>query len=361
MIFLYYCRSSLLDCAHEYLSGVLAACADPAQLVNDRLLERFVLRNAGQLLQSDTVALADIVQAVKILRPTQDVELFFRDVLERMGWNTALHLSQRNEPARPKFVAADVNTISGTWTSDCVTKEDLRKLARDENYNVPASKPGRRAGDECFVKIFPSRLFTSINPVCKRSMWGSLDGVTLPAQVSFPEIVAAAIQKYDEALEQNYGSFNYQRLVLRARRRLRCWYGEAEQGVPVGGNGIPAYNNIPNEPVWALIPPPRCCVNNIAIAINLLSLTGATLEVHPETGAINGILRDGTRHLFTLLDFAFHHLPLLPSPRLFTNLSSPQKVILYLHKYQQHVQFIFLCFNHLLRHAWQALQSYLVT
>ena len=101
------------------------------------------------------------------------------------------------------------------------------------------------------------------------------------------------IRDFTEEEEDEFRGYNLDVLKIRARKRLHHWY-HLRDAIPVGGQGVPDYRNVP-EGAFVLKKAPRCCTTNIAIAINLLTLLGATLTIDPETHALNGVLRDGTR------------------------------------------------------------------
>jgi hypothetical protein len=102
-------------------------------------------------------------------------------------------------------VAEDVNTISGTWTADCVSKKDKKKTP---DYHIEPRRLGRRAGAQCFLEIQPSRLMTVVSAACNKSQFGRLDKVSLPEDLNFPDLFSETVQKYDKRFAAKCLTYN---------------------------------------------------------------------------------------------------------------------------------------------------------
>ena len=94
----------------------------------------------------DKATLRDIMQDV-VANTNLTEEEFYRRVFEGEDWNSAIPAT--GAPAEPLLVAEDVNTISGTWTADCVSEKDKKTIAGEADCQIEPRRAGRRAGALC--------------------------------------------------------------------------------------------------------------------------------------------------------------------------------------------------------------------
>lgn len=133
-------------------------------------------------------------------------------------WNSSIPATR--ELVELHMFAADVYTISGSWTNHCFSEKEKKAMKENPNARIEPSSFGRRAWDLCFFKLYLSRLLINVDVVCSKSQYNSLDNVTLLIGTNFPDVVVEGVHKYDERVASKHFAFNMEKCIFKARSRL---------------------------------------------------------------------------------------------------------------------------------------------